>query len=121
MSSQPPAYPAYGPYSNPFNPKSSLSINTSKAELIDDARYATRKTPSPTQKEFNFLNDIKEKKTIREKIRACSVLFVKKSTDWSHSEYYAIIAVLLAFVILFSVFHVQIIHALKPFTDWLHK
>ncbi|KAJ7912536.1 hypothetical protein B0H13DRAFT_539505 [Mycena leptocephala] len=104
MSSQPPAYPAYGPYSNSFNPGSSLSINTSKAELIDDARYATRKTPSPTQKEFNFLNDIKEKKTIRETI-----------------QYYAIIAVLLAFVILFSVFHVQIIHALKPFTDWLHN
>jgi hypothetical protein len=31
------------------------------------------------------------------------------------------VAVLLAAVILISVFHTKIINALKPFTDWLHE
>ncbi|KAJ6515190.1 hypothetical protein C8R47DRAFT_506651 [Mycena vitilis] len=105
MSSQLPAYPAYAAYPSniSFNSATSLSINT-KAALVDDERKNIPRTPSPTQSEFNYLNDIKEKKSLKQKI-----------------QYYAIIAVLLAAVILFSVFHTQIITALKPFTDWLHN
>ncbi|KAJ7640470.1 hypothetical protein DFH06DRAFT_1334821 [Mycena polygramma] len=105
MSSQPPAYPAYAPYPSNvfFNSATSLSINT-KAALIDDERKDIPRTPSPTQSEYNYLNDIKEEKSLKQKI-----------------QYYAIIAVLLAAVILFSVFHTQIVTAMKPFTDWLRN
>ncbi|KAJ7640468.1 hypothetical protein DFH06DRAFT_628128, partial [Mycena polygramma] len=105
MSSQPPAYPAYAPYPSiaSFNSATSLSINT-KATLVDDERKNIPRTPSPTQSEYNYLDDIKGQKSLKQKI-----------------QYYAIIAVLLAAVILFSVFHTQIITALKPFTDWLHN
>ncbi|KAJ7629494.1 hypothetical protein DFH06DRAFT_1141111 [Mycena polygramma] len=102
MSSQPyPVYAAYPPSS--FNSASTLNINT-KAPLIDDERKHIPRTPSPTQTEFNYLNNIKEKKSLTQKI-----------------QYYAIIAVLLVSVILISVYHTQIINALKPFTDWLHN
>ncbi|KAJ6558114.1 hypothetical protein B0H19DRAFT_1070675 [Mycena capillaripes] len=103
------AYLAYAP--NPpnysVNSQSSLSVDT-KASLVDDTRFNGSRTPSPTQSEFNYLNDIKEEKSTKQKIPMCS-------------EYYAIIAVLLAAVILISVFHTQIIKALQPFTDWLHN
>ncbi|KAJ7629501.1 hypothetical protein DFH06DRAFT_1441602 [Mycena polygramma] len=102
MSSRPPAYPAY-PSNASFNSATSLSINT-KATLVDDERKNIPRTPSPTQSEYNYLDDIKGQKSLKQKI-----------------QYYAIIAVLLAAVILFSVFHTQIIIALKPFTDWLHN
>ncbi|KAF7328916.1 hypothetical protein MVEN_02521400 [Mycena venus] len=105
MSSQPPSYPAYAPYppSNPFDSQSSLSIDTKATPLVDNSTRSGSRTPSPTQSEFNYLNGIKEKKSTKKKI-----------------QYLAIAAVLLAAVILFSVFHTQIIKALKPFTDWLH-
>ncbi|KAJ7334853.1 hypothetical protein DFH08DRAFT_1083387 [Mycena albidolilacea] len=97
----PPSYPAYPPHSEHFNSQSSLTINT-KTPFVDDSADGTR-TPSPTQAEYNYLNDIKEEKTTKQKI-----------------QYYAIVAVLLAAAILISVFHTKIINALKPFTDWLH-
>ncbi|KAF8147749.1 hypothetical protein K438DRAFT_458162 [Mycena galopus ATCC 62051] len=95
---QPPSYPAYAPHQPNFNSQSSISINTKAPMLSDSPR-----TPSPTQSEFNYLNDIKEEKSTKQKI-----------------QFYAIGAVLIGAVILFSVFHTQIINGLKPFTDWLH-
>ncbi|KAJ7902817.1 hypothetical protein B0H14DRAFT_3851744 [Mycena olivaceomarginata] len=97
----PPSYPAYPPHSEHFDSQSSLTINT-KTPFVDDSADGTR-TPNPTQAEYNYLNDIKEEKTTKQKI-----------------QYYAIVAVLLAAVILISVFNTKIINALKPFTDWLH-
>ncbi|KAJ7764829.1 hypothetical protein B0H16DRAFT_1525861 [Mycena metata] len=73
--------------------------------MLDEARNVAR-TPSPTQSEFNLLNGIKEERSTKQKIK-----------------YYGVVIVLLVAVILFSVFQTKIIHALKPFTDWLagHK
>ncbi|KAJ7629498.1 hypothetical protein DFH06DRAFT_1225894 [Mycena polygramma] len=79
-------------------------MRTYKVGLVDDERKNIPRTPSPTQSEYNYLNDIKEEKSLKQKI-----------------QYYAIIAVLLAAVILFSVFHTQIVTAMKPFTDWLRN
>ncbi|KAJ7640474.1 hypothetical protein DFH06DRAFT_1000498 [Mycena polygramma] len=121
MSSQPyPVYAAYPPSS--FNSASTLNINT-KAPLIDDERKHIPRTPSPTQTEYNYLNNIKEKKSLTQKIRACFYCFLAPNlARLRHpAEYYAIIAVLLVSVILISVYHTQIIDALKPFTDWLHN
>ncbi|KAJ7764823.1 hypothetical protein B0H16DRAFT_1525846 [Mycena metata] len=76
-----------------------------KGPMVEEAHNVAR-TPSPTRSEFNLLNGIKEEKTTKQKIR-----------------YYGIVAFLLLTTILFSVFQTKIIHALKPFTDWLagHK
>ncbi|KAK7028303.1 hypothetical protein R3P38DRAFT_2935277 [Favolaschia claudopus] len=110
MSSLPPSYPAYAAYPPTNHPthnsndsQSSLSINTKTPFIGDSSFDLSTRTPSPTRSEFNYLNDIKEKKTVGERIR-----------------FYAILAVLLTAVILFSVFHTQIINGLKPVTDWLH-
>ncbi|KAJ7038593.1 hypothetical protein C8F04DRAFT_1088768 [Mycena alexandri] len=106
MSTNQAPYPVYAP--NPskssFSSESSLNIMT-KGPMLEEARNIAR-TPSPTRSEFNALHGIKEEKTTKQKIK-----------------YYGIAAVLLVVVILFSVFQTKIIHALKPFTDWLagHK
>ncbi|KAJ7186839.1 hypothetical protein C8R46DRAFT_936000 [Mycena filopes] len=102
MASTQAPYPVYAPYpsKNSFSSDSSLNITT-KGPMLDEARNGAR-TPSPTQEEFNALNGIKEPKSTKQKIK-----------------YFAIAGLLLLFVILFSVFHEQIIKALKPFTDWL--
>ncbi|KAJ6482032.1 hypothetical protein C8R47DRAFT_1218024 [Mycena vitilis] len=109
MSSQPyPVYTTYPPSS--FNSVSTLNINTN-GPLLDDERKNIPRTPSPTQTEFNYLNNIKEKKSLTQKIRAILC----------HHRHSAIIATLLVSVISISVYHTQIINGLKPFTDWLHN
>ncbi|KAF7361363.1 hypothetical protein MSAN_01169000 [Mycena sanguinolenta] len=98
MSSHGPRPPSYPAYASHHGSQSSLSVNT-KASLLDDSP----RTPSPTQSEFNYLNGIKEKKSTKQKI-----------------QFFAIAAVLITAVILFSVYHTQIITGLEPVTDWLH-
>ncbi|KAJ6482035.1 hypothetical protein C8R47DRAFT_581857 [Mycena vitilis] len=114
----PPVYaaptPNYDPnylYTPTHNPQNSLSMSTlhdEESTLYDApenpiSRTMSR-TPSPTPSEFNALNGIKEKKSTREQI-----------------QYYAIIAVVLAAVIVISIEHENIINGLKPATDWLAR
>ncbi|KAJ7334834.1 hypothetical protein DFH08DRAFT_706758 [Mycena albidolilacea] len=65
------------------------------------------RTPSPTPSEFNALNGIKEKKTMKETISAGLLV------------YYGILALLIGSVVVISLEHEKIINALKPATDWL--
>ncbi|KAJ6510539.1 hypothetical protein C8R45DRAFT_1088698 [Mycena sanguinolenta] len=95
---RPPSYPVYASHGPDSNSQPSLSVDT-KASFMDHSP----RTPSPTQSEFNYLNGIKEKKSTKQKI-----------------QFFAIAAVLIITVILFSVYHTQIITAMKPVTDWLH-
>ncbi|KAJ7640481.1 hypothetical protein DFH06DRAFT_1216132 [Mycena polygramma] len=118
MSYTPPVYaaptPSYDPnylYTPTHNPQNSLSMSTlhdEESTLYDGpenpiSRTVSR-TPSPTPSEFNALNGIKEKKSTREQI-----------------QYYAIIAVVLAAVIVISIEHENIINGLKPATNWLAR
>ncbi|KAJ7280250.1 hypothetical protein C8J57DRAFT_1302086 [Mycena rebaudengoi] len=83
-----------------LNSESNINIPL-KSRPMDNIHDISR-TPSPTASEFNLLNGIKEKRSTKDNIK-----------------YYGILAVLLAVVILISVFHTQIIKALRPATDWL--
>ncbi|KAF7328917.1 hypothetical protein MVEN_02521500 [Mycena venus] len=92
MSYEPEAYPAYGHHT-------SLSLDTKIPMVADPSR-----TPSPTEAEFNYLNNINQKKSIWKWIKT-------------------ILPVVLVFTafILISVFHDQIVDVLKPFTDWMQQ
>ncbi|KAJ7736722.1 hypothetical protein DFH07DRAFT_985847 [Mycena maculata] len=121
MSSQAPMsmpYPVYAaayPPGYSANSESALNMST---KMVDDPRDITR-TPSPTLSEYNALNGIKEQKTTKQKIRTSVPPFAFQRWSKETSEYYAIIAVILVAVILFSIFHTQIITVLQPFTNWL--
>ncbi|KAF7328932.1 hypothetical protein MVEN_02523100 [Mycena venus] len=98
-------HPVYGSY--PPNSESSLSNFDVTSKLKngqsgDFGRNISR-TPSPTQEEYNLLHGIKPVKTTQEKITT-----------------YAIVAVLIGLGIVLSVETKNIVHALKPATDWLH-
>ncbi|KAJ7334822.1 hypothetical protein DFH08DRAFT_294126 [Mycena albidolilacea] len=81
-----------------FDVTSKLKNNHS----VDYGRNISR-TPSPTPEEYNLLHGIKPVRTTRQKITT-----------------YAIVAVLIGLGILLSVETKNIVHALKPATDWLH-
>ncbi|KAJ7912560.1 hypothetical protein B0H13DRAFT_2271558 [Mycena leptocephala] len=88
-------------YSPTHNPQASFSMTTLNGE--DNLRRTSR-TPSPTLGEFNALHDIKEEKSTKQKFLL-----------------YAVGALVIGVVVLFSVFHEKIIHALSPVTDWLRE
>ncbi|KAJ7334851.1 hypothetical protein DFH08DRAFT_784947 [Mycena albidolilacea] len=76
------------------------AAGTKAPELI--ARDISR-TPSPTPSEVDLLNG------------------VKKKLDWkARIRLYLILAVVIAIIVLIEAFHVKIINALKPATQWLH-
>ncbi|KAJ6482036.1 hypothetical protein C8R47DRAFT_581856 [Mycena vitilis] len=106
MSSQTPYYPP--PPGNPspsylysptHNKQSSISVTTG-----GNGVYGTNRshTPSPTLSEYNALNGIKEEKSFKNKLLL-----------------YGLGAVVLASVVLVSVFHEKIINGLSPLTDWM--
>jgi hypothetical protein len=60
MSYKPTTYPVYEPYPGVSQTNQSpLSVNTKIPMVADPSR-----TPSPTEVEFNYLNNIKKKNTI---------------------------------------------------------
>ncbi|KAJ6558111.1 snare associated Golgi protein-domain-containing protein [Mycena capillaripes] len=119
MSDQTFKAPAYGAptpsyaqnylYAPTHNPQNSISTSTlhDDSSTLYDGDTITRtlsRTPSPTPSEFNALNGIKKKKSTKEKI-----------------QYYSVLAVILAAVIVISVEHENIIKGLSPVTDWLAR
>ncbi|KAJ7736723.1 hypothetical protein DFH07DRAFT_96882 [Mycena maculata] len=106
MSSQTIAEPAPYPPKRPEDVFNSDIVNVVSLEpAAEDPRNITR-TPSPTLSEFNAMNDIQEKRPIRQRIL-----------------YYGIIAAFLTAILLFGAYHNQIIRALQPVSRWLldHK
>ncbi|KAJ7485172.1 hypothetical protein B0H11DRAFT_1152805 [Mycena galericulata] len=97
-------YPVYASDLPKYSAESKSTLGD-PSKIVDNQRDIAR-TPSPTQSEFDFLNNVKKEKSTKQKI-----------------QYYGIIAVLLIVTILISVFHSKIITALQPATNWLadHK
>ncbi|KAK7028290.1 hypothetical protein R3P38DRAFT_2935199 [Favolaschia claudopus] len=97
-------HPVYGGY--PSNSELSLSTFDDSSKLKDGQQlgYAREisRTPSPTQEEFNLLHGIKPERTTQQKIKL-----------------YAIIAIVIGIAVLISVETKNIVHGLKPATDWL--
>ncbi|KAJ7902813.1 hypothetical protein B0H14DRAFT_3851740 [Mycena olivaceomarginata] len=94
------AYPLYDPYPGaPKEHQSSLSLDTQIPLIQDPSR-----TPSPTEAEFKYLNNVKNKRSVG---------------DWIK----AILPVVLVFtaLLMISIFHDPIVDALKPFTDWMQR
>ncbi|KAJ7902816.1 hypothetical protein B0H14DRAFT_3851743 [Mycena olivaceomarginata] len=60
------------------------------------------RTPSPTEAEFNYLNNIK-----------------KKNTIWKWIKTILPVVLVLTALIMLSVFHDAIVTGLKPITDWM--
>ncbi|KAJ7475117.1 hypothetical protein B0H11DRAFT_2034170 [Mycena galericulata] len=107
-------YPVYGnqpPTFLPLKPprypggESSSSIQQSIA-LETRHTPSPSRTPSPTPSESDMLNGIKPKRTTKERIVSL-----------------VLAGVVLTIAILTTVYNNDIVHALKPFTDWLrdHK
>ncbi|KAF7329043.1 hypothetical protein MKEN_00164300 [Mycena kentingensis (nom. inval.)] len=103
MSYPPPYAPQRPQRFNPYNSGVSSRPGAPYAPNRVDPRSILR-TPSPTLSEYNVLHEVKEKRTWKQNIKR-----------------YAIIAVVLTFVILLSVFHEQIIEALEPSSEWLRE
>ncbi|KAJ7578304.1 hypothetical protein C8J56DRAFT_869233 [Mycena floridula] len=96
----PPRYYAGSRYGDPF-PQPPI-----EAASYDSRRYMTR-TPSPTPSERNHLEGGPIKRSWSFWIRR----------EWA--VYYVIGALVIASSILITVFHQQIVDALKPFTNWM--
>ncbi|KAF7328924.1 hypothetical protein MVEN_02522300 [Mycena venus] len=87
-------------YTRTPNHEPSFSVTTVHGDFEDIHRIS--RTPSPTLSEYNALNDIKEEKSLKQKILL-----------------YGVGALVIGAVVTFSYFHEKIINALSPATDWL--
>ncbi|KAJ7578312.1 hypothetical protein C8J56DRAFT_1112396 [Mycena floridula] len=68
----------------------------------DAGRYNGTRTPSPTPSERNHLEGVPVKRTGKQRF-------------WL----YVILGLIILFAILITVFHTQLVKALRPFTDWM--
>ncbi|KAJ7307644.1 hypothetical protein DFH08DRAFT_492933 [Mycena albidolilacea] len=97
-----PVHGSYPPNSDTFISTFNATSNLKNNHAVDHGRDISR-TPSPTPEEYNLLHGIKPVRTTKQKITT-----------------YAIVAVLAGLGITLALETKNIVHALKPATDWLH-
>ncbi|KAF7361354.1 hypothetical protein MSAN_01168100 [Mycena sanguinolenta] len=95
---KPPSLAGEAHYSLPYYPPSNQDSGAQ-----DRARNISR-TPSPTPSELDALNGVRRPLSMRARIRL-----------------YITLAVVITVIALTEAYHKQIINALKPVTDWLHR
>ncbi|KAJ7736725.1 hypothetical protein DFH07DRAFT_96933 [Mycena maculata] len=97
--------PTYATNGNgyPYPPGDASTLGSGKPapELV--LQYIPR-TPSPTQSEYDFLNGVKKKRSMAQRIRT-----------------YLILAIIIVVIALIENYHEQIINGLSPVTHWLRR